>query len=69
MKASFLIIPILLLGAAARKRDAKEGIDGAKRKLPSAFNKGGASSVARGRADQATVPLSGRKLRSLVRRP
>jgi hypothetical protein len=32
MKTSFLVIPMLLLAAAAKKRDTKERIDSAKKK-------------------------------------
>ncbi|MEA2743269.1 MAG: hypothetical protein QOG25_1640 [Acetobacteraceae bacterium] len=33
MKVSFLVIPMLWLAAAAKKRDAKERIDSAKKKI------------------------------------
>jgi ketosteroid isomerase-like protein len=45
MKATFLILPSLLLSAAARSRDAKSEIAEAGRKLASAFNRGDAAAV------------------------
>jgi ketosteroid isomerase-like protein len=45
MKAAFLILPSLLLSAAAKSRDVKSEIAEAGRKLASAFNRGDAAAV------------------------